>query len=380
MRLLVGADWLITPEAEALKNGWVCIENGSVTGYHHSKPEGLFHKKVRFDGILMPGIVNAHTHLELSGIAFQPDKFHNFFEWLLWIVEQRNRLKREKIIEFYLHGIEELRNKGVAYVGDVSSFGISRELSTQKNGVYVHSFLEIIGKDAELTKLKPPFSIHAIYSVSFSLIKKIARLSTEGGYKFQIHLGETKEEERFAKCQKNLFEEVLYKSIGRTRYEKVCAKGVVDYLEKAQALCELTIAVHCTTLSTRELDVLMERGVSIVLCPRSNLHLKTGFPQVKHLLGYPKVGIGTDGFTSNVSLSVLEELKTLYYKSDCTLPLKELFKLATSGGATVLGIEDYRRKPIFTVAKPSAPVENPFTVLVQDGVELKVVDFSTGKV
>ena len=63
--------------------------------------------------------------------------------------------------------------------------------------------------------------------------------------------------------------------------------GHVDYLEKAQALCELTIAVHCTTLSTRELDVLMERGVSIVLCPRSNLHLKTGFPQVKHLLGYP---------------------------------------------------------------------------------------------
>jgi len=376
MRLLLNADWVVKPNGETFKNGWIVVERGKIAGYYRRKPTGNFQKELSFKGALFPPLVNAHTHLELSKVNFSPDRFNNFFEWLLFIIGKRQTFTEEELREAFFKGIKELKRWGVAFVGDISSFGISRILSEEVGLPRVIPFLEVIGKDRDVKSLSPPVSIHSIYSVSFELIKKIARDASERGYKFQVHLGETADEELFVKGKENCFEKLVYPAIGRKRYERVKAENVTEYLEKAGALNELTIAVHCTNLSRKELDRLMEKGASIVLCPRSNIHLKTGFPDVEHLIGYEKVGIGTDGLSTNLSLSVVEEIKVTYYRLEGRVPLRELFRLATSGGANVLGIESYGERALFTLVRSDREIQNPFDIFLYEPLEFEILDFS----
>ena len=121
----------------------------------------------------------------------------------------------------------------------------------------------------------------------------------------------------------------------------------------------------------------MEKGASIVLCPRSNIYLKTGFPDVEHLIGYEKLGIGTDGLSTNLSLSVVEEIKVIYYRLEGRVPLRELFKLITSGGAKVLGIEDYGKRALFTLVKGDKKLKTPFDLLLYEPLRFEILDFST---
>jgi cytosine/adenosine deaminase-related metal-dependent hydrolase len=118
----------------------------------------------------------------------------------------------------------------------------------------------------------------------------------------------------------------------------------------------------------------MKSGCGIVLCPRSNIHLKTGFPDVDHLIDYEKVGIGTDGLSTNVSLSVVSEIRTIYYKLEGTIPVKKLFRLITSGGAKTLGIENYHQKPCFTFCKTEKKVEDPFEPFLSDSSAFGILE------
>jgi cytosine/adenosine deaminase-related metal-dependent hydrolase len=377
MKVLLSADWIVKPSGEYIEKGWVVIKDGLVNGYLRRKPEGNFQKEIHFSGALFPPFVNAHTHLELSGVKFSPNRFKDFFEWLLFIIGKRQTFTQEELRESFFKGINELKSYGIAFAGDISSFGIARTLSKEVKIPKVKSFLEIIGKDSNIKKLTPPISIHSIYSVSFELIRKIGKDALERGYRFQIHLGETFDEELFVRCKENRFEKLVYPVVGRKRYERVKAENVVDYLEKAGALSELTIAVHCTNLSRKELDKLVEKGASIVLCPRSNIHLKTGFPDIEHLLGYEKLGIGTDGLSTNISLSVVEEIKVIYYRLEGRVPLRELFKLITLGGAKALGIRDYGKQALFTLVKSDKELETPFDLFLYEPLRFEILDFSS---
>ncbi|MEO2068557.1 MAG: amidohydrolase family protein [Desulfurobacteriaceae bacterium] len=370
MKVLVKADWVITSSLDAIKNGYIVIKNGKVDGYFEKKPLGNFKKEISLKGVLFPPFVNAHTHLELSLTSFSVDVFSSFFDWLLWIIKERITFSKDKLEIAVKKGLEELKSFGVVYVGDISSFGISRKF--MKHGV---SFLEIIGKDLEIKNLPPPLSIHSVYSVSFELIKKIAKDAKDRGYKFQIHLGETVDEEKFARGEENRFETLIYPFLGRKRYEKVFTKNLVEYLKKAEALFENTIAVHCTNLSRKELDTLMKKSCGIVLCPRSNIFLQVGFPKVEHVIDYDKVTVGTDGLSSNVSLSIIEEIKAIYYRLEGNISTRKLLKLITINGAKVLGIEGYLEKPIFTFWE-GVCLEDPFNLILKESTNFKVLDLS----
>ncbi len=370
MKKAVRAEWLVTPDGRAFYRPFVIVEGGEVSEILEAPPENLAVEE--YPGVLYPPFVNAHTHLELSNLFFNPDSFRDFFDWLFWIIGKRRTFTEQEIEEAVKRGIGELERFGVVYAGDISSFGISRKLL--KNSRF-KVFLEFIGKEVNPEELDPPLSVHSIYSVSFEAVKKIAEDARRRGYRFQVHLAETFEEVKFSRCEKNRFEEEVYPAIGRKRYERVCAEGAVDYLKKAGAVSENMIAVHCTNLNERELEQLLEAGVSIVLCPRSNLHLKAGFPKVENIIGYPKLALGTDGLSSNVDLSVVEELKLLYYSLEGKFSVKDLFYTITSGGAEVLGIKNYGKKAIFTGIRERGTAD-PFSLLLRDGLTFEIVDFS----
>ncbi len=374
MKILINSSWIVKPNGETIRNGWVVVENGKIRDYCTKPPEGEFHRTVHLTGYLYPPFVNAHTHLELSTLTFNPDTFPSFFDWLLWIIG-RVRLLTEKEIEKALILAEnELASSGVYYAGDISSFGISPVFPFQK--LNVKPFREFIGKVFSPSEFPPPVSAHSVYSVSFEALKKIAKDSLEREYPFQIHVGETYQEQLFVQCRENLFENLVYPAIGRKRYERKCAENIVDYLSKAGAVNEKLIAVHCTNLTKKELDILMEANASIVLCPRSNLHLKVGFPQVEHLLGYNKLALATDGLSSNINLSVVEELKTVYYRLEGRVSLKELFHSITGYAAKALHIHNYGEKAVFTFAPSERVDRDPFTFLL-GAKELKILDYTS---
>ncbi|WP_456455710.1 amidohydrolase family protein [Thermovibrio sp.] len=374
MRILLKASWIITKEIEPVKNGFVVIEKGKVKEIRTRKPEGQFKEYVKLKGVLLPPLVNAHTHLELSKFNFSPELCNDFFSWLLSIIGKRSLLSLEELKEAVKEGIRESRKSGTYYIGDISSFGVSPKVKVKG----IKAFREFIGKDFNPQKWEVPLSAHAVYSVSFKALKEIARVSRERGEVFQIHLGESEQEERFVKCLPNRFEGEIYKLLKRKRYERVCADNLTDYLKKAGALNENLIAVHCTNLSPKELEELKRANSGIVLCPKSNCHLKVGFPKVEELIGYDKVALGTDGLSTNNSLSVLSELRTLYYKLEGKVRVKELLPMITVNGGRVLGIENYGEKAVFTFIKEEKKeFQDPFSPLLSEETNTEILDFSS---
>lgn len=373
MRIVINSSWVVKPNGEVLKNCWVVVENGLVSGYYRKLPEGNFNRVEYLSGYLYPPFVNAHTHLELSLLSFNPDSFPSFFDWLLWIIGKRGLFTENEVVKALSVAESELNSSGVGYVGDISSFGLSSNFQFKK--VRVKAFREFIGKSFNPEDFNPPVSAHSVYSVSFEALKTIAEDSLRRGYKFQIHLGETYQEQLFVRCKQNLFEDIIYPFIGRKRYDRVCSEDLIDYLRKTGALNENLIAVHCTNLSERELDSLTEAGASIVLCPRSNVHLKVGFPKVEHLLGYEKLSLATDGLSSNLNLSVVDELKAVYYSLHGKVSVRELFPLITTSAAKALGLEDYGREALFSFLPSETPELDPFSALLK-AKSFKLLDYT----
>jgi 5-methylthioadenosine/S-adenosylhomocysteine deaminase len=122
----------------------------------------------------------------------------------------------------------------------------------------------------------------------------------------------------------------------------------VDHLEKLELLSPQLIADHCVVLTDEEIDILAHRGVRVVHNNESNMKLANGVAPVTKLLerGVP-VGLGTDGCASNNNLDMLAEMDSvaklhkLYRKDPTVMDAKTVVRLATRGGARVLGLEEH---------------------------------------
>ncbi|WP_457679937.1 amidohydrolase family protein [Thermovibrio sp.] len=373
MKTLIRAQWVVDRELTPHKNAFVVIEKGKVKEITKRKPLGDFQRELELNGILYPPFVNAHTHLELSKSSFFPEVFKDFFNWLLYIIGKRSTLTEGEVKEAVEEGLRLSRKEGVYYLGDISSFGISPKVETE---LKVIAFTEFIGKEFKGENFSFPVSAHSVYSVSFEALKEISRESLKRGKPFQIHLGETKEEVKLIRGEENRFEREIYPLIGRKKYKLPKAEGLVEYLKMAGALNEKLIAVHCTNLKEEELLKLTEVEAGIVLCPRSNAHLKVGRPNLKAVLGYGKLALGTDGLSTNTSLSVVSELKAFYYSYGGEVSVRELLPLITTGGAEVLGIENYGKEAVFTFLKCETTYPEPFSPLLLEGIDFEILDFS----
>ncbi|WP_456465054.1 amidohydrolase family protein [Desulfurobacterium sp.] len=375
MRKALGADYIIDFDMNIIKDGWLVFHNGKIDFLRY-EPEGEFHEKLKLvNTIIIPSFVNAHTHLEFSLMDFEPSKIESFFDWLLWIISNRQKLDKEEIKNGVNRGIELSEKWGTSFFGDISSFGVSRNIV--QNGIV---FNEILGKFFN-ENAEPPLSIHAVYSTSVETMKKVVKKSLKYGTLYQMHVGETAEEQKLVRGEPNLFETLIYPTIGRKRFENVYAENIITYLEKIGVLTPLLIAVHCTNLSRKELGKLMEKGCGIVICPRSNIFLKTGFPDVEFLIDYEKLAMGTDGLSSNTSLSMISEIKTTYIKTEGKVNIKKLLKAATIGGAKVLNIEsDYKRSGMLTAITTEKRISDPLTALLMDDIKVNAFDLKGEKV
>ena len=311
----------------------------------------------------MPGLVNAHTHLELSYLRDEVPPAPAFVTWIRNVMAARRRRPdpgAPEILGAVDVAIAEAISCGTALVGDVSNTLVTFGPLTRSPlaGVVFYELIRFNASDPEglvgaasqrLDELPPSdlvrttLAAHAPYSVAPLVLRAIRRAVDRDGFApCSVHLCESAEEVEFIRSATGPWR-VLLEEIGAWDPEWV-APGVspVQYLDEAGFLDARTVAVHGVQMTSADLARLAARRVTLVTCPRSNGHSGAGAPPIEafYQSGVP-VAVGTDSLASAPDLNVFAELATMHALAP-SVPASTLLDSATRQGARALGFDaDY---------------------------------------
>ena len=324
-----------------------------------------------YNGILVPGFVNSHCHLELSHLrGVFPEKL-KLAEFLRHILLQRSA-EEETIIESADKADKEMWEGGISAVGDISNLNLTFGLK-KTSKIFYHTFIETLGfsperaerafkwasfylEDARILGLKASMVPHAPYSISQELFEKISGLSEKDNSILSLHSQESILEDELYRSgtgaiYNHLTENLLLDLSFFTPSGKSALATVLGWLPTQNKL----LLVHNTCTKAEDIDMISRvRPMDktwFVLCPNSNLYIEDRLPDInlfqeKHL----QICLGTDSLSSNRQLSIIEEMKTIqnYFPQ---ITLLQLINWATKNGAEALDISNWAG----TLAKGKKP-------------------------
>ena len=394
MPRIFSARWVLPIAQPPIANGWVAVDGGRITQVGSGRPPG---DATEIDGVILPGLVNAHTHLELSWMRGQVAPAPTMPEWVESLMALRRTVGHEPAAPI-LEGIREARDAGTALVGDITNTLAAYE-ALGRSGMSAAVFRELLGfsvtdPSAVLAttraqidalppnpKLRPSIVPHAPYSVSPELLRAIA--DAAGSNRISIHLGESAEEVEFLRDGRGAWRELLTKLGAWSDRWQAPGAGPVDYIAAHGLLNERLIAVHCVQLTDSELRQLADAGATVVTCPRSNRWTGAGLPPVARFYASGvRVAVGTDSLSSVEDLNVFAEL-ALMRELAPDVPAGELLASATRHGADALGFGDElgtleagKRAELIAVRVPGATVDVEEYLLT--GITPSVVTWISG--
>ena len=357
-KLLLSAETVLPVSSEPLKNSSVLISHGKIRDVGKSSVLRKRYKGViEIDlgkGVLLPGFVNAHTHLELGWVFEKLRSFSGFTGWLTQIVkEKRKGTDTGDIIRAIEEGINTVVRSGVTTIGEISSYGGMDIPFLKGSGLRTVLFREILDSnegDTNFTALENDVLFeerlfpHAPYSCSPAVLKKALRSHRRNGVPLGIHLAESTDEVGFVRGEENGIEKKIFPLIRKAPFNKPRAESPVSYLRKAGLLDGTRITlIHMVQVSAEEAGELRDLDAAIVLCPRSNFLLQVGIPPLTEYAKFKRIGIGTDGLSSNYNLDFFEEMRFLHMLLSGSQGRKAAFLTvyaATLGGAGALYLED----------------------------------------
>jgi cytosine/adenosine deaminase-related metal-dependent hydrolase len=357
------AAWLVPIEGEPVHNGWLTVDHGRIVALGRRAANDSTPGVELGDVAVMPGLVNAHTHLELSYLRDQIAPSGSFTNWARQIIYERRKkphLQDPAIMSAIDSAISECLRSGTAVVGDISNtlapFG--KLVDSPLAGVV---FWEVIGfkidKPDELIehavgelsalpatdRVRASLSAHAPYSVAPLLFRSIKKAVARMPFApCSVHLAENVEEVELLKTGGGPWK-ALMKDIGSWNHEWTApGVGPVQYLDDMGFLDNRLLAVHGVQMTMADLARLKERGTTLVTCPRSNGHTGAGAPPlVDFYESGVRVAIGTDSLASSPDLNVFAEVATLHALAP-SVPAASLLESATIQGARALGFDaDY---------------------------------------
>lgn len=306
-------------------------------------------------GTLMPGLINAHTHLELGWTRAYIGYFGSFTGWISQMVRaKRHEVLPEEIQASVQEGVRSLISSGVTTVGEISSFGGLDKPILRNSGLRTVLFFELFDRNEDLLRTvqfesaplfeKRPFP-HAPYSCTPAFLKKITSFYENHGVPFGIHLAESRDEVRFLRGESNGFEKSVFPLIGKDTFMRQVRDTPFEYMKNIGFFNGTrSTLVHMVHVKDSEVDELAEHEAGVVLCPRSNAFLRVGHPPVASLSRLKRIGLGTDGLSSNYNLDMLEEMRYLHSISSKPLRRRAAYftvYAATLGGARALFIEEH---------------------------------------
>lgn len=341
-RFLPEATVLILDEQNGLK------ELTSEDKLDHSKIEKL-------KGIITPGFVNAHCHLELSHLKDAIPKHTGLPGFAKQVVSLRHTLAKNGISEQMQQADAEMWDSGIVAVGDISNTNDSFE-QKRNSRIYYHTFIEILGlnpvnaqtilnKGQELEQnlfgfgLPGSLAPHAPYSSSKELIALIAEHNSKNKLPLSIHNQESEEEAKFMAGEPNGFED-LYRSLGLD-LSWFTAPGMSSLEYYREALPELpSLLVHNTFTSFHEIQDSARKPIFWCFCPSANSYIENKFPDFDAFSGNRnKICIGTDSLASNSNLDLIKEANLILEETK-TFSIEDILRALTYNGAAALGISE----------------------------------------
>jgi cytosine/adenosine deaminase-related metal-dependent hydrolase len=386
--ILHRAAWVLPIAGPPLRRGWVLSDRGLVVSCGSGNVAAPDEIEDLGDAAILPGLVNAHTHLELSWTADRVPPGGSMPAWASRLLALRRAAGGDSAGPIG-DAIRQARAAGTSLVGDVTNTLAAYDLlaGSALGGAV---FREVIGFTAEdpegiiagaqaeldalrrLPSLRPSIVPHAPYSVAPGLLRAIARAA--GDRPISVHLGESPEEIQFLQDGTGAWRELLQQlGAWNDRWEPP-ACGPVEYLDRMGLVTGRLIAVHGTQLTGAELARLASAGATVVTCPRSNRWTGAGTPPVERFYASGvRVAIGTDSLASVEDLNLFGELAVVRRLAP-SVPAARLLESATALGAAALGfgaefgtIEPGKRAALIAVRLP-AGVEDAEEYLVS-GIE-----------
>lgn len=314
-----------------------------------------------YSGVLVPGFVNAHCHLELSHLAGSfPEKL-GMVAFLKKVVQDRND-DPDQILQAAEKADWQMVKNGIVAVGDVANGPTAFEVKRASKIDYF-TFVEALGfaparapkamewarscvATAESLGLRASIVPHAPYSVSVPLFEAIAAEAEQKGSLLSIHNQECVEEDELYRSGSGGMVAHLRNHLGiDTSFFNPTGESAMRSTLALLPTRQRLLLVHNVQTTQADLDYIgAVRGWQktwLVLCPGSNLYIQDRLPDVE-LFRQNRLPIclGTDSLSSNRQLSILEEMK-LIQTAFPTVPLEELVTWATGNGAGALGIDSW---------------------------------------
>jgi aminodeoxyfutalosine deaminase len=362
--VLHNAAWVVPISSPPISDGAVLVRDGTIMAVGTSRAmeaQATAHTRKIDHGYkaLIPALVNAHTHLELSAfegmITFPRESFP---AWLKELMPLRRTVGVEDERKGFLEGKRQLTASGVVLCGDIAN-KVRPPFEVTGPVCGSHTFLEVLGFDRDslesviepdvLRTLDSPMShgvaslslaAHACYSTSAGLIRQSKAWCRTRGAPFTIHVAEHIEEIEFLRDGTGFCLELL-ESLGRQVSHWTPPRMTpVRYLKELGVLDASTLLVHTVQMSEVDWEIVAASQCSVCFCPRSNRNLNVGRADMEKafLLGIP-VALGTDSLASNTDLSLFSE--ACYVLDQYTgLDPQAVLSMITQGGAMALQRED----------------------------------------
>lgn len=356
------AAWVLPIASAPLRNGTVVVLQGRIAyvGPRECAPEGgedvdLGH------ALLLPGLVNAHCHLELTAMRGFLDGL-GFRDWIIRLTSARRAvLTPAMLLDAARMGVEEGLRHGITTFADTGDTDAGLHAMCER-GVRGVCYREVFGPDPEqcdaviaalAAKVKEMreratalvsvgVSPHAPYTVSDRLFRATAEFARTEGLPLAVHIAESEEERALVEEGRGAFADGL-----RARDIQVAprARTPIALMESLGVLTERALLIHCVRVDDDDIGTIARHRCAVAHCPASNAKLGHGVAPLAALLAARiTVGIGTDSVASNDRMDLVEEarLATLMacareHRHDAVSAARAL-ELATLGGARALGL------------------------------------------
>lgn len=344
------------------------------------------------DGTIIPGLINAHTHLEISHLKGKVTATGGFVGWLQAMVLARLMSEKEEAIASAQESIKKIISVGITTVADILSEDITPPLLAEYKHLRKIYFFEIAGWTEEqatnvMTRLPQRLSSveqykdamtfygvspHAPYSLNESLLQKALAFTKQENYLMTIHLAESPEEEEFIRSGRGKFFDLLtaFKLLPEGWQPPGCSP--TRFLYELGVLNRNTLVVHFNYPSDEDIQLVKKSGCSVVYCPGSHRFFKhPRHPLLKLLNEGINVCLGTDSLASNETLDIFREMKIVAEEFP-ELTAQQIFSLATVNSARALGLHN-------VAGKIKNGLSCDLTVLVPTSEQEITVEMITGK-
>jgi cytosine/adenosine deaminase-related metal-dependent hydrolase len=356
------AAWVLPITAPPIRDGWVTVDRGRIVAVGSAKvPHAGGTRRPTIDlgsVAVLPGLVNAHTHFELSWMRGRIEPCDRFPDWIRALMSLRREMpdpRDARVVAATANAIDEAVRCGTAAAADISNTLVSfAPLATSGLGGVL--FKELIGfnpddaaslvsrgkRDLEACvpseTLKTGLAAHAPYSVAPDVFQAIrADLDEHPDGRSSVHLGESRDELEFLRSGTGAWRQLLEDVGAWNSAWTVPDTSPVAYLDRLRFLDHRVLVVHGVQLTAPELDRLASLRVTLVACARSNVRTAAGTPPVQAFYDAGvRVAVGTDSLGGVDDLNLFSELAALRAIAP-GVAASRLLHSATRTGAEALG-------------------------------------------